>query len=147
MKTLSVDGNFKGKADAIWLDRQVTSSILDNGKQCTNMKNLLFMQRMIYQRSYGSAVYCAAEIFHRRIICISNITIKMFYVCYYSDYSDYSDHAGATTAQVTPLELTNKMMDAAIEKGSKLIYGAVEGVDIIEGKITGVRVKGKLVCT
>lgn len=63
----------------------------------------------------------------------------MLHICY------YSDHAGATTAQVTPLELTNKMMDAAIEKGSKLIFGAVEGVDIIEGKVTGVRVTGKLV--
>jgi hypothetical protein len=44
---------------------------------------------------------------------------------------------------VTPLELTNKMMNAAIEKGSKLIFGAVEGVDIIEGKVTVVRVTGK----
>jgi hypothetical protein len=54
-----------------------------------------------------------------------------------------SKRTGATTAQVTPLELTNKMMNAAIEKGSKLIFGAVEGVDIIEGKVTGVRVTGK----
>lgn len=37
------------------------------------------------------------------------------------------------------------MMDAAIEKGSKLIFGAVEGVDIVEGKVTGVRVTGNLV--
>lgn len=44
---------------------------------------------------------------------------------------------------MTPLELTNKMMNAAIEKGAKLIFGAVEGVDIIEGKVTGVRVTGK----
>ena len=34
------------------------------------------------------------------------------------------------------------MMDAAIEKGAKLILGAVDGIDITEGKVTGVRVKG-----
>ena len=55
----------------------------------------------------------------------------------------FCQHAGATTAQVTPLELTNKMMNAAIEKGAKLIFGAVEGIDISEGKVTGVRVTGK----
>ena len=32
VKTLSVDGNKKGKADATWLDRKVASSVLDSGK-------------------------------------------------------------------------------------------------------------------
>jgi glycine/D-amino acid oxidase-like deaminating enzyme len=32
VKTLSVDGNRKGKADATWLDRQAASSVLDSGK-------------------------------------------------------------------------------------------------------------------
>ena len=49
---------------------------------------------------------------------------------------------GATTAQVTPLELTTKLMNAAIEKGAKLLYGAVEGIDIVEGKIKGVKISG-----
>jgi hypothetical protein len=43
---------------------------------------------------------------------------------------------------VTPLELTNKLMDAAILKGAKLLHGAVEGVNIVDGKITGVRIAG-----
>ena len=50
--------------------------------------------------------------------------------------------AGATTAQVTPLELTTKLMNAAIERGAKLLHGAVEGIDIVEGKIKGVKISG-----
>lgn len=53
---------------------------------------------------------------------------------------DYCE--GATTAQVTPLELTTKLMDAAIKKGTKLVMGAVEGIDIVEGKVVGVRITG-----
>ena len=43
---------------------------------------------------------------------------------------------------MTPLELTNKLMTAAIERGARLLHGAVEGVDIIEGKVTGVKIAG-----
>jgi predicted peroxiredoxin len=52
------------------------------------------------------------------------------------------DSKGATTAQVTPLELTTKLMDAAIKMGTKLVMGAVEGIDIVEGKVVGVRIAG-----
>lgn len=54
------------------------------------------------------------------------------------------DFKGATTAQVTPLELTTKLMEAAIKKGTKLVMGAVEGIDIVEGKVVGVRITGTL---
>jgi hypothetical protein len=46
---------------------------------------------------------------------------------------------------VTPLELTTKLMDAAIKKGTKLVIGAVEGIDIVEGKVVGVRIAGIIV--
>lgn len=80
VKTLSVNGNKRGKIDATWLDRQVTSSILDSG---------------------------------------------------------------ASTAQVTPLELTQKLMKAAVELGTKYVQGTVEGIDIKEGKVSSVRIKGE----
>jgi hypothetical protein len=54
------------------------------------------------------------------------------------------DSKGATTAQVTPLELTTKLMDAAIKMGTKLVMGAVEGIDIVEGKVVGVRIAGMI---
>jgi glycine/D-amino acid oxidase-like deaminating enzyme len=80
VKTLSVNGNKRGKTDATWLDRQVTSSILDSG---------------------------------------------------------------ASTAQVTPLELTQKLMKAAVENGAKYVQGTVEGINIEEGKVISVRIKGE----
>lgn len=43
---------------------------------------------------------------------------------------------------MTPLELTTKLMDAAVKKGTKLVMGAVEGIDIVEGKVVGVRIAG-----
>ena len=46
---------------------------------------------------------------------------------------------------MTPLELTTKLMDAAIKKGTKLVMGAVEGIDIVEGKVVGVRIAGMIV--
>lgn len=50
---------------------------------------------------------------------------------------------GTNTAQVTPLELTTKLMDAAISKGVTLVHGTVEGIDIVDGKVTGVRITGE----
>lgn len=84
------------------------------------------------------SLYCAED---KSVLIVSNILQSIYNICIYCGI--ISKCTGATTAQVTPLELTNKMMNAAIEKGSKLIFGAVEGVDIVEGKVTGVRVTGK----
>jgi hypothetical protein len=44
----------------------------------------------------------------------------------------------------TVLELTTKLMDAAIKMGTKLVMGAVEGIDIVEGKVVGVRIAGMI---
>ena len=46
---------------------------------------------------------------------------------------------------MTPLELTNKLMEAAIEKGAKLLYGVVDGIEITDGKVAGVKIAGTTV--
>lgn len=81
------------------------------------------------------SLYCAED---KSEFIVSKVDCNIWIYCGIN-----YERTGATTAQVTPLELTNKMMNAAIEKGAELIFGAVEGVDIIEGKVTGVRVTGK----
>lgn len=47
------------------------------------------------------------------------------------------------TAQVTPLELTNKLIDASVAKGARFVRGTVDGIDIEEGQVKGVRIKGQ----
>lgn len=54
----------------------------------------------------------------------------------------FDNFTGASTAQVTPLELTTKLMDAAIERGARLVHGTVEGIDIVDGKVAGVKISG-----
>lgn len=45
------------------------------------------------------------------------------------------------TAQVTPLELTTKLMNAAIEKGAEVIIDVANGVEMQDDKVIGVRLK------
>ena len=52
------------------------------------------------------------------------------------------------TAQTTPFELTTKMMEFAVSKGSQVIKGKVENIKMSsseEGKVEGVVVDGKVV--
>ena len=52
------------------------------------------------------------------------------------------------TAQTTPFELTTKMMEFAVSKGSQVIKGKVENIQMSsseEGKVEGVVVDGKVV--
>lgn len=72
--TLSVDGNRKGKNVAKWLNRKVTSKIMDDG-----------------------------------------------------------------TAQVTPLEFTDKLLAAAIEAGAELLIDSVTGITIENDEVRGVQ--------
>ena len=44
----------------------------------------------------------------------------------------------SATAQVTPLELTRKLMQAAVDSGAELVTGIVNGISIVEGKVVGV---------
>ncbi len=49
-----------------------------------------------------------------------------------------------TTIQVTPLELTTKLMDAAVRGGATLVKGRVQGVRLEEGnRLTGLVVDGQ----
>ena len=49
----------------------------------------------------------------------------------------------SATAQVTPLELTRALMDAALAGGATLRTGTVTGVDTAQGAVTAVRVDGQ----
>lgn len=50
---------------------------------------------------------------------------------------------GGETAQVTPAELTSRLMDAAVAAGAVLRIGVVDGVDVgPDGDVTAVRVDG-----
>lgn len=50
---------------------------------------------------------------------------------------------GPDTAQVTPLEVTTRLMDAAIANGAEVRSGVVDGVDVdSSGAIFAVRVDG-----
>lgn len=49
------------------------------------------------------------------------------------------------TAQTTPYELTNAMMDFAKEKGAQVMIGKVEGMKLDGRKVTGVIVDGRVV--
>ena len=51
------------------------------------------------------------------------------------------------TAQTTPYELTTKMMNFAVERGSEVVIGKVEGVKMTEeeGVVNGVVVDGKVI--
>ena len=54
------------------------------------------------------------------------------------------------TAQTTPFELTTKMMEFAVSKGSQVIKGKVENIKMSsseEGKVEGVVVDGKVVAS
>eukprot|EP00286_Rhodomonas_abbreviata_P000103 CAMPEP_0181291678 /NCGR_PEP_ID=MMETSP1101-20121128/2098_1 /TAXON_ID=46948 /ORGANISM="Rhodomonas abbreviata, Strain Caron Lab Isolate" /LENGTH=377 /DNA_ID=CAMNT_0023396091 /DNA_START=159 /DNA_END=1289 /DNA_ORIENTATION=- len=46
------------------------------------------------------------------------------------------------TAQTNPLELTTKLMDAAVKKGAKVLHGKVEGVRMEGGTVSAVVVDG-----
>lgn len=47
------------------------------------------------------------------------------------------------TAQVTPLELTSKLIEAAKSKGADVLFETVEGLLIERGEVKGVRLKGR----
>jgi glycine/D-amino acid oxidase-like deaminating enzyme len=47
------------------------------------------------------------------------------------------------TAQVTPLELTNKLIEASVQKGARFVKGTVNGVDVEAGKVKAVKLKGQ----
>jgi glycine/D-amino acid oxidase-like deaminating enzyme len=49
----------------------------------------------------------------------------------------------SATAQVTPMELTQKLLDVAIAAGAEYRVGIVDGVSIIDGKVKGVSLKGE----
>jgi glycine/D-amino acid oxidase-like deaminating enzyme len=49
---------------------------------------------------------------------------------------------GGDTAQVTPSELTGKMMDAAVAMGVKRTIADVTGVAVESGKVVGVKTRG-----
>lgn len=48
----------------------------------------------------------------------------------------------SATAQVTPLELTEKLMSAALAAGAEYRVGTVNGISIENGKVKGVAIKG-----
>lgn len=45
------------------------------------------------------------------------------------------------TAQVTPLELTEKLMAAAVDRGATVVMGTVVGVEKLDGKVSGIRLQ------
>lgn len=47
-----------------------------------------------------------------------------------------------TTAQVHPARFTQTLLQQALDRGAKLVIGAVEGVDVADGRVQGVRVDG-----
>ena len=49
----------------------------------------------------------------------------------------------SATAQVTPLELTQKLMQAAISSGAEYRDGIVDGVSIVNGRVEGVSISGQ----
>lgn len=49
----------------------------------------------------------------------------------------------SATAQVTPLELTQKLMEAAISAGAEYKEAIVDGVSIINGVVQGVSIAGE----
>lgn len=58
-------------------------------------------------------------------------------------HSSFIQSRIGATAQVTPLELTLKLMSAAEAKGANVIIETVEGIVIESGAIRGVKIKGK----
>src|SRR5215475_13877037 len=50
----------------------------------------------------------------------------------------------ATTAQVHPARFTQTLLDAALERGAKLQIGCVDGLELSQGQVRGVRVDGQL---
>jgi glycine/D-amino acid oxidase-like deaminating enzyme len=62
------------------------------------------------------------------------------------DFTTYSlsltIHSGAT-AQVTPLELTTKLMESARSKGAQVLLETVDSLMIEGDSVTGVRLKGR----
>jgi glycine/D-amino acid oxidase-like deaminating enzyme len=53
-----------------------------------------------------------------------------------------SSFMDSATAQVTPLELTQKLVDAAVSNGAVLIKGTVNGVPIEGNRVVGVSLEG-----
>src|SRR5262247_1635925 len=50
----------------------------------------------------------------------------------------------ATTAQVHPAKFTHALLQAALERGAQLRMGCVDGLEISQGQVCGVRVDGQL---
>lgn len=48
-----------------------------------------------------------------------------------------------TTAQVHPAQFTRTLLQAAQARGARLLLGCVEGLDVVEGSVRGVRVDGQ----
>ena len=53
----------------------------------------------------------------------------------------------ATTAQVHPARFTQTLLDAALERGAQLRIGCVDGLEVSQGQVRGVRVDGQLLPT
>src|SRR5215472_15894520 len=53
----------------------------------------------------------------------------------------------ATTAQVHPARFTRTLLHAALERGAKLQIGCVDGLEVSQGQVRGVRVDGQLLPT
>jgi glycine/D-amino acid oxidase-like deaminating enzyme len=51
----------------------------------------------------------------------------------------------ATTAQVHPDRFTHAMLQAALERGARLHMGFVDGLEVSQGQVRGVRVDGQIV--
>lgn len=49
-----------------------------------------------------------------------------------------------TTAQVHPAHFTQTLLQQALGRGAKLVIGAVEGIDVANGRVRGVRVDGEV---
>jgi glycine/D-amino acid oxidase-like deaminating enzyme len=53
----------------------------------------------------------------------------------------------ATTAQVHPARFTHALLQAALERGAPLRMGCVDGLEVSQGQVRGVRVDGQLLPT
>ena len=53
----------------------------------------------------------------------------------------------ATTAQVQPARFTHALLQAARERGTQLRMGCVDGLEVSQGQVRGVRVDGQLLPT
>ena len=50
----------------------------------------------------------------------------------------------ATTAQVHPARFTQALLQAALARGAQLRIGCVDGLEVSQGQVRGVRVDGQL---